>query len=181
MFLTEHIIKQMSNNLTDIEQDENQLYEYIIDLAKYGDENEQSKVLKIEKYINHTSSEVKSAVFFALLFVLKIDNEEYKSLAIKYLSDKNEDEDLRVKCSSGLAQTYSDSKDKTLLSILSKILYDKSDSMYVISSVFNSLLLIYGLSSREIFLRREGYKQYADEEDLIEFHKEFKEIKEIVS
>lgn len=171
----------MSNNLTDIEKDENQLYEYIIDLAKYSEENEQSKVLKIEKYINHTSSEVKSAVFFALLFVLKIDSKEYKSLAIKHLLDKNEDEDLRVKCSSGLAQTYSNTKDKKLLSILFKILYDKSESMYVKSSAFNSLLLIYGLSSRDIFLRRKGYKQYADEEDLIEFHKEFKDIKQIIS
>ena len=170
----------MSKDLFNIEKDENQLYEYIIDLAKYGTDKVDSKVAKIEKYINHESSEIKSAVFYALLFILKIDNEKYKNLALKYLLDKEEDEDLRVKCSSGLAQTYSGSKDKELLSVFHKILYDQSENMYVKSSVFNSLLLLYGLNSREILLRRGGYKQYGDEDDLIEFNKELKEIGQII-
>lgn len=170
----------MGNNVIDIEKDENQLYEYIVDLAKYGEESEEVKISKIEKYINHPSSEIKSAVFFSLLFVLKINDEEYKSLAIKYLTDKSEDEDLRVKCSSGLAQAYKGTKDKELLSVFHTLFYDKSETKYVKSSVFNSLLQVFGIESREIFMRQKGYKQFVDEEDLAEFSKELKSIKEII-
>ena len=169
------------DNLVNIEKEESQLYDYIIDVAKSEDYTEREKILKVEKYIDHTSPDIKSAVFFALLFVLKIDDKKYRDLAIQYLIDKNEDEDLRVKCSSGLAQTYQNTKDKELLDIFYKIFNNENDELYVRSSVFNSLLLIVGLNSREIFMRRKGHKQNFDDDDLQEFSKELKKIQSIIN
>jgi hypothetical protein len=166
--------------LVNIEKDESQLYDYIIDLAKSENYTENDKILKIEKYLNHSSPDIKSAVFFALLFVLKIDNGEYRDLAIKYLVDVKEDEDLRVKCSSGLAQTYSGTKNKELLSILYRIFSNTKEELYVKSSTFNSMLLVNGLNSREIFLRRKGHKQSFDDDDLKEFSSELDEIRSII-
>ncbi len=180
MFLTEHIKERMNKSM-DFNNDESELYGYIIDLAKSNLETKNSKISKIEKFLDHPSAEVRSAVMHSLLFVLKIDSDIYRKKALDYSMDHNEDEDLRVKCMSGLAQTYFDSKDKELLKIFDSILYNKAESMYIKSSAFENMLLVYGLSSREIFMRREGFKEFGDEDDLIEFNKEIKEIQRIIN
>lgn len=160
-----------------IEKDEAKLYSYLVDLAK--SDKGVSNIDLFEKYLHHESDEIKSASFFALLNVLKVDNEIYKYEALKYIGDKEADFDLRQWCVSGLAKTYFGSKNIELLKIFFNHLNDPLEDKDIKPALLRGMLGVFGMESRDVFLKV-GVMNSVDETILESFTNEINEIKRIV-
>lgn len=161
-----------------IEEDETKLYSYLVDLAKSN--KGMANVTLFENYLSHDSEDIRGASIFALLFVLKIDNECYRNEAIKYAKDKTADFDLRQWSISGLSQTYCERKDEELLRLFFRLLNDESEDEYLKPALLRGLLGVYGLQSTDS-LKRIGVINKVDDGILKQFDNELKEIEEIIS
>ncbi|MBK8506116.1 MAG: hypothetical protein IPL46_30320 [Saprospiraceae bacterium] len=160
-----------------IEQDESKLYGYLINLAK--SDQGSSHIYLFEKYLNHKSEELRSAAIYALLFVLKVDDEYYRNEAIKYIADKESDFDLRQWSISGLSQTYFGTKEIDLLKLYLAHLNDSEEDEDIKPTFLRGLLGLYGLSSRDVFLKV-GTISKVEEKVMEAFASEFNEIRSLV-
>ncbi len=160
-----------------IEQDESKLYRYLVNLAK--SEEGSSNVFLFEKYLNHNSEELRSAAIFSLLFVLKIANEAYRQEALKYVTDKTADFDLRQWSISGLAQTYFGKDDIQLLQLYLKHLNDSTEDEDIKPAFLRGLLNLHGVKSKNIFLKVGAFNK-VNNQILTSFSPEISEINNLI-
>ena len=171
---------KIRNKISKLESanDIDQLYSFLINLVKYSDNPHQYEQ-EFNKYLDSSDWRLKKAAVFCLLFALQIDNSDYRQRALKFIGDIKEDEEVRVWACSGLAQTYQNTKDKELLRFLINRLDNENEDDYLRSSIISGALLIYGLTSREQFLRSDEVTPES-ETILNTFKKELDEIRTLI-
>lgn len=163
-------IAKIENELEKIIADSLKLYAYLYDLS-YNNPNELDYVPIYEQFLEDPRSDIKAVAIKALLFSLKLRDERYRILALQYLEDRDEDEDLRTTCASSIAQAYFNTKDRELLRVLYDIFNDDDDD-YLKGACFNAMLGIIGITSTEIFNRNNGIALQSSEINMGEFSKE---------
>ncbi|HEY5825273.1 MAG TPA: HEAT repeat domain-containing protein [Cyclobacteriaceae bacterium] len=158
--------------------DIDKLAEYLMDLAKY-DENPMKYENEFRKHLDSSYWHLRKTAVFCLMFILQIDNSEYRNQAIKFVKDKNEDEEVRRWAASGLAQTYQKTKDKELLKVFIEIIDDDNDHT-IKESLMNTALLVFGITSRERVLRSNKGVIPTLQDLFSSFQMELTEIREII-
>ena len=158
------------------EGDADKLSSYLIQLAKYGEQPLQYEE-EYRKYFNSEDWVLRKVAVFCLLFALQIDKPEYRHKAIHFVSNKEEDFDVRIWAAAGLAQTYQQTKDEELLNLFIELLADKDENEFLKDTLLSSALLVYGLSFRDQSLRASNESKFR--EKLTIFEKEIIDIKEL--
>jgi HEAT repeat protein len=146
--------KTRSEVLADIQRLEasdetRELRAYLIQLAKWSENPQQYENL-LRSYLYSPEPDLREAAVFSLLFALQIQKQEYRSCALKQLTEsEKEDFDARQWAAASLATAYQETKDAQLLHTFFAILDDESEDDILRSSIARDTLLVWGLSSGE--------------------------------
>lgn len=173
-------LNRIENVINGLYEDDLKLYDYLYDLA-YGNPIDFSYLPIYERFLIDKRAEIKSVAVKAILFILKQRDDKYKKVALKYLIDALEDEDLRMTCASALAQAYFGSCDKELLEAFYKIFIDEEENEYLRSACFNAMMGIIGLTSKDLLNRNKGIVLKSSDLNLNSYSDEIKRIMQFIA
>jgi hypothetical protein len=159
-FITKLLVRiEMNKVISEIREFEKKedldgLGSYLIKLAKYGDNPIQYEN-EFKKHFNSSDWYLRKAAVFCLLFALQIDKPEYRSRAIMFVKDPNEDEEVRRWAAAGLSVTYQKTKDKELMKLFIDVIQNPEEDNSIKESLLSSALLVFGLTSRDQLFRND--------------------------
>ncbi len=166
-------MKSVNKQIEDLLNNEHELYKYVFDLSQQ--DNADMYEQTFEKLLDDTRDTVREAGIYSLLFRVRSKKLKVRLAAVQFLQDKIIDFDLRIKSMSGLGVTYFGSREKELMIPILKIFKDESEQKAIRRTALESLLLLYGVDSREMTLRSGIYTNARDfENELTEIEKMLK-------
>lgn len=101
-------------------------------------------------YLGHPHFYVRKGAVFGLLFKMQLKNEIYRNIALNFINDNNEDEELRSWSMTSIASAYFGSEDIEIATVLYKLFKDDSQDKYLRKSALLNLLQIYNINYVEI-------------------------------
>ena len=167
--------------INEIRLNESELYSYLYDLIY-------KEIISDVKWLEHVyagfledqRNEIKRIAIYGILFGLKIQKDVYLDFALKNKKDIESDFDLRLTCVSGLSAAYFGTKNVKIVSLLFLVFNNIDEDEDIQCTCFTSLLMLIGLSSRDIFLKNKGLIFNLNDINLGNFKRELQLLTNII-
>lgn len=148
------MFESIRKKITSLKDSPEELSDYLIDLAKLGDDYVNSNITVFEDSLfNNSSPDLRMAGLYGILFKLKRRDQRYIKQVISLLENQKEDEEVKKWCVTGLSSAFWASKDSCILKLLNTKMLDEWEDFSIRKNCFIAQLNIIGIDTGQIQLR----------------------------